>query len=372
MTRLVALGALARSVTTLVAAFVPMVGLARFDAAGEGRPRDVRAHVASCPLEPIGDAAPPVGFPPPPPPAHRATPLGRALGRRLFFDARLSRNGAVSCASCHEPAHAFSVPDALPARGVSGKPLARHAPALVNLAWADTGLFWDGGAKNLESQALAPLLHEDEMGRAEDLERLLADLGQDPTYRRCFAAVYGEGGLTIGHVLQAIAQFERSLVSADTRWDRKQRGEGRFSKEEAAGEAVFSAHCASCHAPPLFTDRGFHNNGLDGAFPASGASEQRGRARITLRAEDAGKYKTPTLRNVSRSAPYMHDGRIATLAGVIDHYRHRVVASATLDVRLRAGPARPRIAMSDAEASALECFLHTLSDQSAAGGRTVP
>lgn len=156
---------------------------------------------------------------------HASSELGRALGGRLFFDPRLSASGRVACASCHDPSHAYSIPERLPAHGESGRPLARHPPGLLNVAWVTSGLFWDGGSKNLESQALGPLLDPDELGRADTLPELLGTLQADAQYRVCFEAVFGPGQITIGHVARALAQFERSLVSANTRWDRQERGE---------------------------------------------------------------------------------------------------------------------------------------------------
>jgi cytochrome c peroxidase len=203
-----------------------------------------------CELEPLALAWPPAFPVAVEPPTDRGTDLGRALGRRLFFDARLSANGRVSCATCHDPAHAYSIEDRVPVRGFSGRSLQCNAPALLNLAWADRGLFWDRGAKNLESQALGPLTHADEMARS--LADLIRELGSDSQYRVCFEAVFGARGLTIGHVARALAQFERSLIAADARWDRRRSVE--LSPLAAAGEEVFARHCARCHVPPLFTD----------------------------------------------------------------------------------------------------------------------
>jgi cytochrome c peroxidase len=287
------------------------------------------------------------------------TDLGRALGRRLFFDPRLSKNGRVSCASCHDPEHAFSIAEALPTRGISGRPLLRHAPTLLNLAWADTGLFWDGGATNLESQALSPLLDKDEMGRADSLAELVRELGRDRVYAVCFDAVFGPAGLSVGNMARAIAQYERGIVSAPSRWDLSVRESLKLTVRERAGQALFERACARCHTPPLFTDGGFHNNGLDSTFPTKPDAEQRGRARISRDGADLGKYKTPTLRQVARSAPYMHDGRFASLAAVIEHYRRGMLASATLDPGFARGDA-PGVSMSDREANDLQAFLESL------------
>lgn len=291
---------------------------------------------------------------------HAASPLGRALGRRLFFDARLSSNGKVSCASCHAPEYAFSIPESLPTRGVSGRRLARHSPVLLNLAWTTRGFFWDGGSKNLESQALAPLVHADELGRGEDLEGLMNQLAADPQYTACFEQAYGPGGLTIGHVMDALAQYERSIIAADARWDAAQLGRLALTAIEQRGERVFADHCARCHTPPLFSDGDFHNNGLDGNFPALLSDERRGRARISRRAGDIGKYKTPTLRRLFDSAPYMHDGRFWSVAQVIQHYRQGIVRSDSLDRGFISASGRLGLTITDLEAADLEAFLRAL------------
>jgi len=291
---------------------------------------------------------------------HRSSELGRALGRRLFFDPRLSRDGQVACASCHEPRYAFSNPESLATRGVTGRAGLRHTPSLLNVAWAETGLFWDGGAKNLESQALAPLLHADELGRKETLPELLATLQADPQYVACFAAVFEPPALTLGHVMQVLAQYERSLVVADARWDLARLGFLSLEPAERRGEDVFARECARCHPPPLFTDHDFHNNGLDGAFPAHSSDERRGRARISRRPQDLGKYKTPSLRRVFDSAPYMHDGRFWSVAQVLEHYRHGIRPSDTLDVGLVQATGELGVRLDAGEVADLTAFLNAL------------
>lgn len=291
------------------------------------------------------------------------TPEGISLGRWLFYSPLLSSTGQVSCATCHPQARAFADEAPLTRRGVSGRPLARHTPALVNLAWMGE-LFWDGGVKNLESLSLAPLTHPDELGQA-DLSALLERLASRPEALRRFEAAFGSEGLTVGTLLRALAQFQRTLVSADSRYDRWRRGEpgGELSAQEQAGFALVQRHCAPCHGTELFTDHAFHNNGLDSVF-GSGEEVTRGRGRVTQRAEDEGRYKTPTLRNVARSAPYMHDGRFATLDAVLEHYRRGMVPSATLDPLFQRGAAPPGLSLEDGEKAAILAFLETLTDES--------
>ncbi|NOJ93622.1 methylamine utilization protein [Corallococcus coralloides] len=290
------------------------------------------------------------------------TPEGVALGRWLFHAPRLSGNGQVSCATCHIQERGFSDGSARSREGVTGQPLPRHTPALVNLAWME-GLFWDGGAKNLESLSLAPLTQADEMGQT-DLEGMLTGLAADPDVVRRFEAAFGPGEPTLGKLLRGLAQYERTLVSARSRYDRWRRGElgGFLTERESRGLALVRQRCAPCHDSELFTDNAFHNNGLDERF-GEGEDVSRGRGRVTLRDEDAGRYKTPTLRNVAVTAPYMHDGRFATLEAVLLHYRGGMVRSSTLDgAFVREGQA-PGVTLDDAEAEAVLAFLHALTDE---------
>lgn len=294
----------------------------------------------------------------PSPPHNPMTAAGVALGRRLFFDPRLSGDDRIACASCHDPERAYS--DPRPASvGASGEPLPRNAPPLINLAWHE-GYFWDGGAKNLESQIYGPLTSPDEMD--QDLDELLDELRADDSYPAMFAAAFSDG-ITLGNLARAIAQFERSLVSASSRYDRFVRGEpgGGLSDLEQQGLALVRAKCSPCHTTDLFTDGGYHNNGLDPAFAEDDERLAWGRGRISRDPRDLGKYKTPTLRNLARTAPYMHDGRFDTLPEVLEHYRGGVVASPTLDEALRRGDALG-IALDDDDVAAILAFLRTLDD----------
>ncbi len=291
------------------------------------------------------------------------TPEGVSLGRWLFYSPVLSINGQVSCATCHPQAHAFAAAEPLTRLGVSGQSLVRHTPALINMAWMN-GLFWDGGSKNLESLSLAPITHPDEMGRVY-LAGLMEQLASNPEVVRRFEQAFGPGGLTLGNLLRALAQFQRTLVSADSPYDRWRRGEpgADLSPQALAGLELVQRHCTPCHGTELFTDNSFHNNGLDTHF-GSGEDVTRGRGRITLRPEDEGRYKTPTLRNVAVTAPYMHDGRIATLDAVLEHYRHGMVPSATLDAAFLRGSAPPGLSLDDEEKASILAFLETLTDES--------
>ena len=310
------------------------------------------------------DANSHANLPPPPVPFFPSTEAGIALGERLFFDPMLSGDDTLSCASCHAPELAFSDGVALANIGASGVTLPRNAPGLTNVAWA-TALFWDGGAMNLESLVLSPLTNPDEMNQA--LGPLLDELAADERYVDEFEQAFPDDGLVIANVMRALAQYMRTLVSAGSRYDRFVRGEGgRLSEAELAGMQVYTSHCSSCHATDLFTDNGFHNNGIDSTFPEDPESFGRGRARATLDPLDVGAFKTPTLRNLGYTAPYMHDGRFATLEEVVEHYNSGVKAHPNLDPRLRVSPTGAieprRLNLTPAESASLVAFLKTLTD----------
>jgi cytochrome c peroxidase len=245
----------------------------------------------------------------------RAAPAGElaALGERLFFDRRLSGDNTISCASCHDLARGLSDGRRVPV-GVSKRPLRRNAPSLWNLE-ARAPYFWDGRAATLEEQALGPITDPDEMG--QDLKALEAELAADADYRgrfeRCFP---GEGVSALG-IASALAAYERTLVSRSSPYDRYVAGDrGALDGRQVRGLALFEgkAECVTCHRGPDLTDNQFHRVGLAGDDP--------GRAAVDPASGPAGGFKTPSLREVARSAPYFHDGSVATLEEVVDHYNH--------------------------------------------------
>ncbi len=277
------------------------------------------------------------------------------LGRALFYDPHLSSSGTVSCGSCHQQRRAFTDGRAL-ALGVGGRRSPRNAPALQNLRWRSSFMA-DGGVHGLELQALAPLTSPAEMNTP--LATALARLNADPSYRQRFAAIYGPGTIDTPQFLRALAQFTAALTSANSRYDQYIRHEagGTLTAPELRGRALFVAKCGGCHVGELFTDNSFRNNGLDAAFPLDS-----GRAHVTLRPADAGRFAVPSLRNVARTAPYMHDGRLATLPQVLAHYAHGVVASRTLDPLLRQPGGRLGLALTPRQQADLVAFLNTLTD----------
>ena len=278
------------------------------------------------------------------------------LGRTLFYDARLSGDGTVSCGSCHQSFAAFAHAGQRFSRGVGGQHGARNAPALQNLRWR-RGFMADGGVLGLELQALAPLTDPREMNMP--LAKALAKLNADADYRQRFEAIYGPGKIDTPQFLRALAQFTAALTSTNSRYDKYVRHEagGALTTPELRGQALFQARCSGCHATDLFTDESCRNNGLDRTF-----ARDSGRAHITARPTDRGRFKVPSLRNVARTAPYMHDGRFATLEAVLAHYDHGVQPSATLDPLLRQPGGRLGIPLTAQEQADLVAFLNTLTD----------
>lgn len=234
-----------------------------------------------------------------------------ALGKMLFFDARLSRDNNISCASCHNPSFGWQVPFAK-AIGAGGKPLGRKSPTTINHAWGGL-FFWDGRAASLEEQARGPIQAAVEMDLPlpKAVERLNAIEG----YREAFAKAFPGEGITERSILKAIATFERTTVTGDTPFDRWVRGDDKaLSAAAQRGFALFNgkARCASCHSGWNFTDDRFHDIGL--------ATTDEGRGKITGRAEDKHGFRTPGLREIAARAPYMHNGSLPTLEAVMAHY----------------------------------------------------
>lgn len=271
------------------------------------------------------------------------TASGFELGRRLFHDPRLSRDGSISCASCHQQFAAFAHLDHRVSHGLNGANGTRNAPALFNLAWQPE-LMWDGAIHNLELQPLGPLGNPVEMG--ETLDGVLTKLRADAGYRRRFEAAFGPGEIDSRRMLLALAQFVGTLRSADSRYDR-----GDLGTQEREGLALFRQHCAACHREPLFTDSSYRGNGLDAV------SADLGRLKISGKPEDRARFKVPSLRNVAVSGPYMHDGRFDTLAQVLRHYASGIQDSPALDPALRGG-----LSLTPAQQEALVAFLGTLTD----------
>ena len=297
----------------------------------------------------------PPGWPKPTTDIFATNPLteeGFQLGRKLFYDGRLSKDGNFSCASCHQQFAAFATYDHDFSHGFDNSFTTRNAPGLFNLAWQKE-LHWDGGINHLEVQPLSPITAANEM--AETLPGVLKKLKEDTAYIRLFKTAFGDGIINSQHLLKALSQFTGSIQSYNSKYDKVKRGETTFTVSEELGYKTFVANCSSCHKEPLFTDNSFRNNGLS----MNEKLRDLGRMTITGNAADSLKFKVPSLRNISLTFPYMHDGRLITLGKVIDHYRTGIdITQPTLDTLLK-----KRIAISNQEKVDLISFLQTLKDE---------
>jgi cytochrome c peroxidase len=280
------------------------------------------------------------------------TEEGFQLGRKLFYDGNLSKDGQTSCGSCHQQFAAFSTYDHDLSHGVNNTFTTRNAPALFNLAWM-SAWHWDGGINHIEVQPLSPITAHNEMG--ETLENIILKLKNDSSYRPFFKAAFGDMAISSQRILKALAQFTGSLISANSRYDQWKKGEIKFTVVEEAGYAIYKINCSSCHKEPLFTDNDFRNNGL-----SLNRFSDVGRQKITGLSSDSLKFKVPSLRNVQYSVPYMHDGRFNDLDKVITHYTSGINSlQPTLDSILR----KP-IIINEKEKQQLIYFLYTLTDTS--------
>lgn len=286
-----------------------------------------------------------------------------ALGKALFHEVDLSRTGTMSCASCHQAAAGYSDPRRY-SLGVDGQVGTRQAMPLVNLAWKSS-FFWDGRSPTLRDQVLRPIQDHQEMDAT--LESVVTRLSARPGYVEKFRAAYGSEVVSAEKMALALEQYLLTLTAYQSKFDAAMRGTVQLSASEQRGFELFmterdprtqqqGADCFHCHGGALFTDHDFHNNGLHLN------ADDLGRERVTQEASDRGKFATPTLRNVAHTAPYMHDGRFATLAEVIAHYSTGVERSATLDPNLAKHPAGG-LHLSAGDQQALVDFLHTLSEE---------
>jgi cytochrome c peroxidase len=283
------------------------------------------------------------------------------LGKKLFFDRRVSINDQQSCADCHAPEKAFT-DGRKTARGAEGEFGPRNSMPLFNLAWKKE-FFWDGRAKSLREQVLQPIQNTIEMHQV--LTNLAVKLA-GTNYSNLFTAAFGSPEITSEKISLALENYLLTLTSFNAKFDRVLRGEEAFTAEEQRGFELFSteydprrgqfgADCFHCHGGPLFQSQAFANNGSDAAFADTG------REKVTGKAADRGKFSTPSLRNVALTAPYMHDGRFRTLEDVIQHYSTGIQRSTTLDPNLAKHP-DGGVPLNDSDKRALAAFLKTLTD----------
>ena len=294
---------------------------------------------------------------------------GVALGRKLFYEKQLSVDNTQACATCHAPANAFSDPNQF-STGIDGIQGDRNSMALINLGW-NTSFFWDGRSKTLEEQIIQPVINPIEMH--EEWKNVVSKLNASIEYKNMFFKAFNSSEIDSLKAAKAIAQFLRTLISGESKYDVMYKYENNLSlssneisiyqtitPSEWAGYDLFKslngADCFHCHNGPHMQVQKFSNNGLDATFT------DIGRGKITGNANDNGKFKVPTLRNIAYSAPYMHDGRFSTLDEVIDHYSHGVQMSGTIDPLIEYA-SQGGVQLDAQEKSLLKQFLLTLTDE---------
>lgn len=280
---------------------------------------------------------------------------GVELGRKLFYEGKLSRNNTISCGFCHIQENAFTHHGHPLSHGVDDRIGIRNAPPIQNMAFLKRYM-WDGVIHNLNEQPVIPITNEDEMDSS--MPDVTAKLNADPEYRKLFKAAYGDENITGERVLKALSQFMVTLVSADSKYDRMKQGKESFSAEEKQGVHLFQQKCVSCHSGELFTDESFRNTGMY----YNAQLKDAGRYRVTLDPSDRMKFRVPSLRNVEYTAPYMHDGRFYSLEAVLNFYSDSVEDHPNLDPELKKN-GHTGIAMTVQEKQWIISFLKTLSDK---------
>lgn len=294
------------------------------------------------------------------------TKEGVYLGRLLFYERRLSKDNTFSCANCHQQKLAFTDGKQL-SEGVDGSLTRRNAMSLANLLWV-RNLFWDGRATSLEEQAIVPLTDPHEMGQS--LDASAEKLRQTALYPELFREAFGSAAITGDRIVKALAQFERSLISADAPYDRYLQGTYQPTEQEMRGMTLFmttpspernvrGANCGHCHGTPKIFKELFHNNGLD-SLP-----KDEGRMDLTGQDIDRGRFRVPTLRNIALTAPYMHDGRFGSLEEVLDHYNEHVRQGPYLSPFIAEATNQSggkSLLLHDDEKQDIIAFLHMLTD----------
>ncbi|OIQ23000.1 cytochrome c peroxidase [Lacinutrix sp. MedPE-SW] len=285
------------------------------------------------------------------------TQAGFELGKKLFYDGKLSSNNAIACAFCHEQAFAFTHHGHNLSHGVNGGIGFRNAQPIQNLAY-QTSFMWDGSASHLDLQPIIPITSELEMG--ESLSNVIQKLSAEPYYQEQFTRAFNDGEINTENMLKALSQFMVAMVSSNSKYDKFIRNEDNvtFTALEANGLSTFETKCAGCHASSLFTDQTFRNNGLS----INPQLNDLGRYNIGNNPNDLYKFKVPSLRNVEVSFPYMHDGRFTTLEAVLEFYNSGITDNGNVDESLLKDDGTYGIDLSDYEKESLIAFLKTLTD----------
>ena len=284
------------------------------------------------------------------------TKNGVALGRKLFYDARLSRDNTISCAFCHEQSSAFTHHGHDFSHGIDDQVGNRNAPSIQNMAF-QSEYFYDGASNSIEMLSIVPIHNPIEMD--ETLPGIAAKLKQDPEYVQLFGSAFDNQQISSANILKALAQFMTIMISSDSRYDKYVRNEmgGDLNTQELQGLSLFQNNCASCHETDIFTDNSFRNNGL----PPNPNLNDLGRETVTGFPNDRYKFKVPSLRNVELTAPYMHDGRFGSLQSVLNFYSNGVQNTQNLDPLMQQHTSLG-IPLTQAEKEAIIAFLKTLTD----------
>jgi cytochrome c peroxidase len=284
------------------------------------------------------------------------TEKGFELGKKLFYDGRLSSDGLVSCGFCHIQENAFTHHGHTVSHGVDNLVGTRNTTPIQNLAYQTTFMY-DGATNHLDLQPVIPFTNPVEMNGS--FTKAIAMMKADPVYQELFTVAFTDGKINSENMLKALGQFMVMITSSNSRFDKFRRKEsgGTLTQEELDGYTLFNAKCATCHATDLLTDNSFRNNGL----AVNPAVNDVGRYRVTELVSDYYKFKVPSLRNIEKTAPYMHDGRLFTLEAVLEHYNSGVVNSETLDPQLNT-KGTLGIPMTALEKTKIIAFLKTLTD----------
>lgn len=283
---------------------------------------------------------------------NKPTKYGVELGEKLFSDKRFSADNTISCSSCHIQEHAFTDQKSQ-AVGIEGRIGLRNTPSIQNLAFMKF-YNWDGSKLQLENQPLVPIITHEEMDSS--ILEVIGKIKDNPAYKDLFRKAFGDENITPDKIYKSIAQFEYTLISANSKYDKVKRKETAFSESELKGYQTFQQKCASCHAGELFTDQSFRNIG----FPINTDTNEAGRARVTGISNDFMSFRVPTLRNIEYTAPYGSFGQFSTLKSVLDYFDNGVLDADNLDPIFK--EKGKKIPLTEDEKNNLIAFMKTLSD----------
>lgn len=289
---------------------------------------------------------------------NRPTRYGVELGKKLFHEKKFSGNNTISCASCHNQSNAFA-DNNVQSIGIYDRVGLRNTPPIQNLAFMKF-YNWDGNILQLEKQPLVPIITHEEMNSS--ILEVISKINDEHEYQDLFRKAFGDENITPERIYRSIAQYEYTLISANSKYDRVKRNEGEaFTESEARGYQVFSNKCVSCHNTELFTDQSFRNVG----FPVNPSTEEAGRARVTGMPADFMSFRVPSLRNAEYTAPYGSFGQFPTLRAVLDYFDNGVLEADNLDPILKENG--NRIPLTEEEKEDVIAFIRTLSDSTFIG-----